>query len=57
MVMDVPTSVHYFYPRLIPLHDIDVTKETVTIPNPIRCTIDKMNEQGVYILGKFHFSG
>jgi protein transport protein SEC24 len=50
MIMDIPTSVNYFYPRLIPLIDLDPTQDPVEIPPPIRCTIDKMNEQGVYIL-------
>lgn len=52
MIMDIPTSVNYFYPRLIPLIDLDPSQEPVQIPSPIRCTVDKMNEQGVYILGK-----
>lgn len=52
MIMDIPTSVNYFYPRLIPLHDLDPSNEPDTLPSPIRCTIEKMNEQGVYILGK-----
>ncbi|KYB24587.1 protein transport protein Sec24C [Tribolium castaneum] len=50
MIMDIPTSVNYFYPRLIPLIDLDVSQDPVQIPSPIRCTIDKMSEQGVYIL-------
>ncbi|XP_056630676.1 protein transport protein Sec24C isoform X2 [Diorhabda sublineata] len=50
MTMDVSNSVYFFYPRLIPLHTIDLTSETVTIPSPIRCTINKMSEQGAYIL-------
>lgn len=50
MTMDIPTSVNFYYSRLIPIHDIDGTKEP-EIPAPIRCTVDKMNEQGVYILG------
>ncbi|KAJ8982087.1 hypothetical protein NQ317_011085 [Molorchus minor] len=50
MIMDVPTSMNYFYPRLIPLHDLDISNLTETIPQPIRCTYEKMNEQGVYIL-------
>ncbi|XP_076263106.1 COPII coat complex component secretory 24CD [Rhynchophorus ferrugineus] len=49
LTMDVATSVNYFYPRLIPIHDIDASKDT-EIPTSIRCTIEKMNEQGVYIL-------
>ncbi|XP_035905681.1 protein transport protein Sec24D [Anopheles stephensi] len=48
MTMDLPTSVHYFYPRLIPLHDVNV--EADTVPAAIRCTGDKMHEDGAYIL-------
>lgn len=48
LTMDVLTSVNHFYPRLIPIHDLDLS--TQEIPPPIRCTIEKMTEQGVYIL-------
>ncbi|XP_050101018.1 protein transport protein Sec24C isoform X1 [Anopheles aquasalis] len=48
MSMDLPASVHYFYPRLIPLHDVHVEAET--IPSAIRCTGEKMLEDGAYIL-------
>lgn len=52
MTMDVQNSVSYFYPRLIPLHDITPESDgKIGIPDPIRCTIEKMTEQGVYILG------
>jgi len=51
--MDLPTSVVYFYPRLIPIHN--VVPEENTIPLPIRCTIDKMTDDGAYILGKSCF--
>lgn len=53
LTMDVATSVNYFYPRLIPIHDFDASKDA-EIPTSIRCTIEKMNEQGIYILGKFN---
>lgn len=53
LIMDIPTSVNYFYPRLIPLIDLDPSQDPVEIPASIRCTIDKMNEQGVYILGMY----
>lgn len=52
MHMDIPTSVHHFYPRLIPLHDLDLSKEPVAIPPPIRCSVEKMSDQGVYLLGE-----
>uniref|UniRef100_A0A182NT59 Uncharacterized protein n=1 Tax=Anopheles dirus TaxID=7168 RepID=A0A182NT59_9DIPT len=48
MSMDLPTSVQYFYPRLIPLHDVNVEGEA--LPAAIRCTGDKMLEDGAYIL-------
>ncbi|GLG96873.1 Protein transport protein Sec24C [Gryllus bimaculatus] len=47
-IMDLPSSVVYFYPRLIPLHDIDV--DSSDIPAPIRCTADKIRDEGVYLL-------
>lgn len=50
-IMDIPTSVVYFYPRLIPLHEIQNGTETPEIPNPIRCTVEKMTDNGVYLLG------
>lgn len=48
--MDIPTSVVYFYPRLIPLHEIE-NIDNPEIPNPIRCTVEKMVDNGVYLLG------
>lgn len=55
MTMDVPSSLVYFYPRLIPLHEINPDAETIEIPFPIRCTIEKMSDQGVYVLGNLCF--
>lgn len=52
-VMDIPSSVSYFYPRLIPLHDLDT--ESSDIPLPLRCTADKLQEDGAYLLGEFRF--
>ena len=49
-IMDIPTSVVFFYPRLVPLHEIDVNSEE--LPCPIRCTSDKMRDDGVYLLGE-----
>jgi protein transport protein SEC24 len=48
--MDLPTSVTFFYPRLIPIHNLDPAGTDV--PSPIRCTIDKMGDDGAYILGE-----
>ncbi|XP_069690232.1 protein transport protein Sec24C isoform X2 [Periplaneta americana] len=47
-VMDIPSSVVFFYPRLIPLHEIDVNSNE--LPSPIRCTSDKIRDDGVYLL-------
>lgn len=41
-------SVFYFYPRLIPIHDVNPNDDD--IPAPIRCTIEKMADDGAYIL-------
>lgn len=53
MTMTVPNSVSFFYPRLIPLHDLQPAGDgTATeIPPPVRCSIEKMIDQGVYLLG------
>merc|ERR1719210_388141 len=49
--MDIGATVAFFYPRLLPLHDISTAEGHVTdIPGPIRCTIEKVNENGVYLL-------
>jgi protein transport protein SEC24 len=47
LTMDIPSSVVYFYPRLISIHDMEDDN-----PNPVRCSIEKMQDNGVYILGK-----
>jgi len=46
--MDVNSSVIYFYPRLIPLHDVNPDESN--IPQQIRCTVDKLHDDGVYLL-------
>lgn len=46
--MDVKNTAIYFYPRLIPLHDMDPDSQTV--PSPIRCSIEKLNDNGAYLL-------
>jgi protein transport protein SEC24 len=49
--MDVATTVAYFYPRLLPLHDLSPQDEDkVIIPHPLRCSIEKVTDDGVYIL-------
>lgn len=47
-VMDLPMSVGYFYPRLIPIHDVNANDDN--IPAPIRCTAEKLADNGAYIL-------
>lgn len=47
-IMDLPMSVTYFYPRLVPIHDAD--PDATDIPEPIRTTLEKMTEDGAYIL-------
>lgn len=51
MTLDVPSSVVYFYPRLMPL--IAVSPESTEIPFPIRCSIENMEDTGIYLLGNF----
>lgn len=46
--MDLSMSVFYFYPRLIPIYDVDPNEDD--IPAPIRCTAEKLAEDGAYIL-------
>jgi protein transport protein SEC24 len=49
--MDIGATVAFFYPRLLPLHDISTAEEHITeLPNSVRCTIEKINENGVYLL-------
>jgi protein transport protein SEC24 len=51
--MDLPTSVTYFYPRLISINNVDPDESDV--PSPIRCSIDKMTDDGAFILGKRNY--
>ncbi|XP_021928242.1 protein transport protein Sec24C-like isoform X2 [Zootermopsis nevadensis] len=52
-IMDIPSSVEFFYPRLIPLHDIDVDSDE--LPSSIPCSSDKIRNDGVYLLDNgFH---
>lgn len=53
MTMSVPTSVVYFYPQLMPLHTVNV--DSKDIPFPIRCSVENMEDGGVYLLGKSHY--
>ncbi|KAL1139350.1 hypothetical protein AAG570_006334 [Ranatra chinensis] len=44
-MMDVPSSVVYFYPRLLALHDMEGD-----VPSHTRCSSEKMVDNGVYLL-------
>jgi len=48
--MDLESSVAYFYPRLLPLHDLDPAGSG--LPASVRCSSDKLTEDGAYLLGK-----
>jgi len=51
---DIPTTLGYFYPRLIPIHTLADEKllDDVSIPDQLRCSFEKLAENGAYILGK-----
>uniref|UniRef100_A0A6P4EQB4 Protein transport protein Sec24C n=1 Tax=Drosophila rhopaloa TaxID=1041015 RepID=A0A6P4EQB4_DRORH len=46
--MDLNQSASYLYPRFIPIHN--VVPEETDLPTPIRCTHEKTQEDGAYIL-------
>ncbi|XP_055373003.1 protein transport protein Sec24C [Condylostylus longicornis] len=45
---DLPASTAFFYPRLMPIHNINI--EDKNLPSPIRCSYEKMSPDGAYIL-------
>jgi len=47
MTMPVGISVHYFYPKLIPVAGPTAQLDN---PSPIRCSRDKLSEDSAYIL-------
>ncbi|KAI0237798.1 Protein transport protein Sec24C [Lamellibrachia satsuma] len=46
--MPVTDSACFFYPRLLPLHDVDVNSEA--LPTALRCSYERINDVGVYLL-------
>lgn len=46
--MDVKFSNVFFYPRIFPVHDLD--DEASDIPVSIRCSAERLSEDGVYLL-------
>ncbi|KAK1175018.1 protein transport protein Sec24D-like [Acipenser oxyrinchus oxyrinchus] len=55
MSMDVADSQAFFYPRLIPVHNIDVNSDVV--PSAVRCSEERLSEGGIFLLenGKHMF--
>lgn len=51
LTMSLPTSVKLIYPRLIPLHDVDPNDVEGNLPQQIRCSSEKIQKHGAYILG------
>lgn len=49
-IMPVYTSVNYFYPRMLPLHNLDL--QETDLPQMLRCSIDKITDDGCYLLGE-----
>ncbi|ESO02325.1 hypothetical protein HELRODRAFT_94513 [Helobdella robusta] len=46
--MSISGTVAYFYPRLIPLLDIDV--DDTSLPHAIRCSSERLKDNGAYLL-------
>ncbi|XP_013388768.1 protein transport protein Sec24C isoform X1 [Lingula anatina] len=46
--MPVSASHVFFYPRLMPLHDLDV--DSTSMPPLVRCSAERLKDTGVYIL-------
>ncbi|XP_041075978.1 protein transport protein Sec24D-like isoform X2 [Polyodon spathula] len=55
MSMDVADSQAFFYPRLIPVHNIDVNSDVM--PSAVRCSEERLSEGGIFLLenGKHMF--
>ncbi|XP_065058870.1 protein transport protein Sec24C-like [Rhopilema esculentum] len=48
--MNLEASVLYLYPRLYPLHNIDLDHDAELVPDILRCSIERMEDNGVYLL-------
>ncbi|XP_008546955.1 protein transport protein Sec24D [Microplitis demolitor] len=48
VTMPLYTSVIYFYPRLLPLHDLDT--QAMELPQQLRCSFDKFTDDGAFLL-------
>lgn len=51
-IMDIPSSLNYFYPRLIPL--VNINYHSNDMPTPIRCTSYKISNSEAYLLGNLY---
>lgn len=51
LTADVPQSIVYTYPRLLPLARL--ADSPTSQLQPLRASVDKMNDQGVYLLGMY----
>ncbi|KAM4564851.1 protein transport protein Sec24D isoform 1-T2 [Fundulus diaphanus] len=52
MAMGVEDTQLQLYPRLIPLHNVDVGSEAV--PAPLRCSAERLTESGMFLLENGH---
>ncbi|XP_042257010.1 protein transport protein Sec24D [Thunnus albacares] len=52
MAMGVEESQLLLYPRLIPLHNIDVNSEA--LPAPVRCSEERLADSGMFLLENGH---
>uniref|UniRef100_H3A4W2 SEC24 homolog D, COPII coat complex component n=1 Tax=Latimeria chalumnae TaxID=7897 RepID=H3A4W2_LATCH len=48
MSMGVADSQAFFYPRLIPIHTMDTSSET--LPSAVRCSEERLSEGGIFLL-------
>lgn len=51
--MDVSASNVFFYPRLMPIHDLppaETEDEAPALPAFIRCSVERLDQRGVYLL-------
>lgn len=46
--MDIRSTAVYFYPKLYPVHDLNTSEQG--LPDQIRCSIEKVRDDGVYLL-------
>jgi len=46
--LDVKSSLPFFYPRLLPLHNIDLNSDS--LPHPVRCSAERLMDTGAYLL-------